>query len=348
MTASATPSGVNPSETGDDVVRPFAVEPLSLRGRTVRLGPALDAILSRHAYPAAVSRLLAEAVALTALLGTSLKFDGRFVLQTRSDGPVSMIVVDFATPDAVRAYASYDADAVAAAVAAGHATTPDLLGRGQLALTVDQGQHMQRYQGVVALDGAGFEAIAQTYFRQSEQIPTVVRLAAAEMFTRAPGQDLKHTWRAGGLLAQFLPESEDRRRQADLHPGDAPEGHATHAVDADDAWTEATSLVGTVEDAELTDPGISAETLLFRLFHERGVRVFDEQPLVDRCRCSRERVLEMIRSFSGDDVAHMTVDGRITVTCEFCSTHYAFTAEEVYGDGSAPTGTADATGADAS
>jgi molecular chaperone Hsp33 len=317
---------------GDDVVRPFAVEPLSVRGRTVRLGPALDAILTRHAYPAPVSRLLAEAVALTSLLGTSLKFDGRFVLQTRSDGPVSMIVVDFATPDAIRAYASYDADAVAAAVAAGHATTPDLLGNGQLALTVDQGQHMQRYQGIVALDGAGFEAIAQTYFRQSEQIPTVVRLAAAEVLTREPGRDLKHTWRAGGLLAQYLPESEDRRRQADLHPGDAPEGHEAQVVDLDDAWNEATSLVGTVEDAELTDPMLSAETLLYRLFHERGVRVFDEQPLNDRCRCSRERVMDMIRSFSADDVTHMTVDGRIGVTCEFCSTRYTFTAEEVAQD----------------
>lgn len=327
---------------GDDVVRPFAVEPLSVRGRTVRLGPALDAILTRHAYPAPVSRLLAEAVALTSLLGTSLKFDGRFVLQTRSDGPVSMIVVDFATPDAIRAYASYDADAVAAAVAEGHASTAELLGRGQLALTVDQGQHMQRYQGIVALDGAGFEAIAQTYFRQSEQIPTVVRLAAAEVLTREPGRDLKHTWRAGGLLAQYLPESEDRRRQADLHPGDAPEGHAEHAVDVDDAWNEATSLVGTVEDAELTDPMLSAETLLYRLFHERGVRVFDEQPLNDRCRCSRERVMDMIRSFSADDVTHMTVDGRISVTCEFCSTRYTFTAEEIAQD----TGSGDDGGAE--
>jgi molecular chaperone Hsp33 len=319
----------------DDAVLPFAVEPLSLRGRTVRLGAALDAILARHAYPPPVSRLLAEAVALTALLGTSLKFDGRFVLQTRSDGPVSMVVVDFATPDAIRAYASFDADRVAAAIADGHATTPDLIGNGQLALTVDQGEHMQRYQGIVALDGAGFEAIAESYFRQSEQIPTVVRLAAAEILSREPGQPLRHAWRAGGLMAQFLPESEDRRRQADLHPGDAPEGHAPHEVAADDAWNEATSLVATVEDVELTDPTVSAETLLYRLFHERGVRVFGEQPLVDRCRCSRERVLEMIRAFSADDIAHMTIDGRISVKCEFCSTDYRFAAEEVTGDGGA-------------
>jgi molecular chaperone Hsp33 len=314
---------------GDDLVRPFAVEPLSLRGRTVRLGAALDAILARHAYPAPVARLLAEAVALTSLLGTSLKFEGRFILQTRSDGPVSMIVVDFATPDAIRAYASFDAERVAAATADGHAGTPELLGAGQLALTVDQGQHMQRYQGIVTLDGSGFEAIAETYFRQSEQIPTVVRLAAAEILTRAPGGGVVHAWRAGGLLAQFLPESEDRRRQPDLHPGDAPEGHEPHVVAVDDAWTEATSLVATVEDAELTDPAVSAETLLYRLFHERGVRVFEPQPLVDRCRCSPERVRSMIRSFSADDIAHMTVDGRISVTCEFCSTVYGFTAEEI-------------------
>jgi molecular chaperone Hsp33 len=317
---------------GDDLALPFAVEALSVRGRVVRLGATLDTILKRHGYPAAVNRLLAEATALTALLGTSLKFDGRFILQTRSDGPVSMIVVDFSTPDGLRAYASFDEAAVNEAVAAGKASTPDLLGRGQLAMTVDQGADMSRYQGVVALDGSGFEAIAHTYFRQSEQIPTIVRLAAAEMLTRGE-QGVTHAWRAGGIIAQFLPESEDRRRQADLHPGDAPEGVEAHAVDADDAWTEAMSLVETVEDIELTDPEVTSETLLYRLFHERGVRVFAPGGLADRCRCSRERVFEMIRQFSADDVAHMTVDGRINVKCEFCSTSYDFAAEEVESQG---------------
>ena len=314
-----------PRAVADDTVLPFAVEALDVRGRVVHLGPELDRILGRHDYPAPVSRLLGEAVALTSLLGSSLKFEGRFILQTRTDGPVSMIVVDFATPDAIRAYASFDADAVAAAIAAGKATSPDLLGRGQLAMTVDQGGDMSRYQGVVPLDGGStFEDVAHTYFRQSEQIPTRVRLAVAEMLTRTPGGAPVHGWRAGGLIVQFLPESEDRIRRRDLDPGDVPEGTATPVLDDDDAWTEAKSLVDTVEDIELTDPEVSHERLLFRLFHERGVRVFDALALKDQCRCSRERVQGMLDQFSAEDVSEMTVDGEIVVTCEFCSTHYRF------------------------
>ncbi|WP_407048417.1 Hsp33 family molecular chaperone [Methyloraptor flagellatus] len=314
-----------PRAVADDTVLPFAVEALDVRGRVVHLGPELDRILGRHDYPAPVSRLLGEAVVLTSLLGSSLKFEGRFILQTRTDGPVSMIVVDFATPDAIRAYASFDADAVAAAIAAGKASSPDLLGRGQLAMTVDQGGDMSRYQGVVPLDGGStFEDVAHTYFRQSEQIPTRVRLAVAEMLTRTPGGAPVHGWRAGGLIVQFLPESEDRVRRRDLDPGDGPEGTATPVLDDDDAWMEARSLVDTVEDIELTDPEVSHERLLFRLFHERGVRVFDALALKDQCRCSRERVQGMLEQFSAEDVSEMTVDGEIVVTCEFCSTHYRF------------------------
>ncbi len=312
---------------GDDAVLPFAVEALDVRGRVVRLGPAIDALLGRHDYPPAVSRLLAEAVALTALIGTSMKFEGRFILQTQSDGPVSMLVVDFDAPDAMRACARFDADAVAAAVTAGQDRPEDLLGHGHLAMTVDQGAHMSRYQGIVELDGRSLEEAAHGYFMQSEQIPTRVRLAVAEVLTRDPGNEPHRTWRAGGLFLQFLPESSDRVRQRDLHPGDAPEGAAT-SVDEDDAWVEAQSLVGTVEDSELIDPSVTAETLLYRLFHERGARVFEPQPLVERCRCSRDAVRAMITSFSPAERLDMVENGRIGVTCEFCSTHYDFDPQE--------------------
>ena len=317
------------SDVALDTVLPFTVPDLDVRGRVVHLGPALDAILARHDYPEPVARLLAEAIALTALIGTSLKFEGRFTVQTRTDGPVSMLVVDFQTPDGVRAYASFDAAAVTAAVAEGRATPADLLGRGHLAMTVDQGGAMKPYQGVVVLDRTGLEEVAHVWFGQSEQIPTRVRLAVAEVLTRDAGGAPRHAWRAGGLLVQFLPESEDRRRTADLHPGDAPEGTEPHHVEPDEAWAEAEALVGTVEDVELTDPEISAERLLYRLFHERGARVFERRPLVERCRCSRERVAGMLAQFSAEQVHDMTVDGRITVTCEFCSTHYAFEAKDV-------------------
>lgn len=313
-----------PQPGADDTVLPFAVSALDVRGRVVRLGPAIDAILERHAYPKPVSQLLGEAIVLTALLGSSLKFEGRFILQTRTDGPVSMLVVDFATPDRIRAYASFDRAQVETLTAEGRATTAALLGRGHLAMTVDQGAKMNRYQGIVPLDGSSLEAVAHAYFAQSEQIPTRVRLAVAEMLTRDPGHGPRHAWRAGGLILQFLPASEDRIRRRDLDPGDAPEGTARPDLTDDDAWVEARSLVETVEDIELIDPDVSAERLLYRLFHERGVRVFDTLALQDKCRCTREAVTGMLKQFSAEDVADMIVDGEIVVTCEFCSTRYHY------------------------
>jgi molecular chaperone Hsp33 len=190
---------------GDDHVVPFQVEELDIRGRTVQLSPMLDAILERHQYPPPVARLLAEAVVLTVLLGSSLKFDGKFIVQTQSDGPVDLLVADFKTPDSVRAYARYDEEAIAAAVADGKTSPEELLGKGTLAFTIDQGSHMQRYQGIVPLDGASLEQIAELYFRQSEQIPTAVRLSVAELFDRDDAGNSRHRWRAGGLSPSSCP-----------------------------------------------------------------------------------------------------------------------------------------------
>ncbi len=314
--------GITPA--GLDAVRPFAVEGLDVRGRAVALGPVLETILDRHAYPEPVSRLLAEAIVLTSLLGTSLKFDGRFTLQTQTDGPVSMLVVDFASPDAIRACATFDAEQVAALAGAGEASPERLLGHGHLAMTIDQGKHMQRYQGLVALDGISLEEAARRYFERSEQIPTEIRLGVGELFVRQEDEGPSRTWTAGGVLIQFLPEAPERMRQADIHPGDAPEGTEPHEIDEDDAWVEAKVLVDTVKDVELTDPEVSVEMLLFRLFHERGVRLFEPQPLADRCRCSREKIENVLAGFSDEEVEDMTIDGKIVVTCEFCSTHYEF------------------------
>lgn len=301
----------------DDLVLPFVVEPLESRGRVVRLGPSVDRILARHGYPAPVARLVGEATALTVLLGSALKFEGRFQLQTRTNGVVDMIVVDFDAPDRVRAFARFDADRLAGAVESGAVGVTQLLGAGHLALTIDQGPDMSRYQGVVPLEGQGLEEAAHQYFRQSEQIPTLVRLAVAESIT---GEGSR--WRAGGLMVQFLPHSIDRLRQADLHPGDAPEGAQVHAFAEDDAWTEAKSLAATVADHELVDPTLSSERLLYRLFHERGVKVFDGQRIVDACRCSSDRIEDMLRRFTRDERRDMVGDnGRIGITCEFCSTH---------------------------
>ncbi|MGJ4927296.1 Hsp33 family molecular chaperone [Bradyrhizobium sp. HKCCYLS2038] len=302
----------------DDAVLPFEVAALDLRGRLTRMGPALDDILTKHAYPAPVGKLLGEAIVLTTLLGSSLKFDGRFILQTQTDGPVSFLVVDFQAPDRLRAYARYDEARLGEAKDSGA-----LLGKGHLAMTIDQGQDMSRYQGLVALTGGSLEEAAHEYFLRSEQIPTRVRLAVGEEWSGG-----KHRWRAGGLLAQFLPQAPERLRQADLHPGDAPEGTELHEVEEDEAWVEGQSLVATIEDIELIDPALSGERLLYRLFHERGVRVFDIVPLQARCSCSRDAVANMLKSFSPQDRADMVKDDKVVVTCEFCSSVYQFTPHE--------------------
>src|ERR1700752_553704 len=234
----------------DDTVLPFEVNALDLRGRLTRLGPALDDVLTRHDYPAPVGKLLGEAIVLTTLLGSSLKFDGPFILQTPTDGPVSFLIVDFQAPDRLRAYARVDAKRLRDGQDSGA-----LLGKGHLAMTIDQGADMSRYQGLVALDGGGREDAADEYFLRSEQIPTRVRLAVGEEWRG--GEAGKHRWGAGGMPLQFLPKAPGRARQADLHPGDAPEGTVHHMVAEDDAWVEGQSLIGPVEDVELIDPNLS-------------------------------------------------------------------------------------------
>lgn len=312
------PTGLR--EDGDDRILPFQIEALDVRGRVVRLGPSIDAVIERHAYPPAVSKLLGEAVALTVLLGSALKIEGRFQLQTRSDGPVGMLVVDFEAPDRVRACARFDKERLYDVRGSGA-----LLGHGHMALTIDQGPDTSRYQGVVALDGGTLEDAAHAYFRQSEQIPTKVRLAVAENLKPGAG----HAWRAGGLLVQFLPQAPERMRTPDLDPGDAPEGVEPARDEEDDAWVEAQSLVGTVEDHELIDPTLEPERLLIRLFNEREIRVFESRGVREACRCSRARVLGMLKSFSTGDRRDMRADdGSIEVTCDFCSTRYGFSAEE--------------------
>jgi molecular chaperone Hsp33 len=309
----------------EDRITPFQVDALDVRGRVVTLGPAVDAMIAGHNYPEPVSRVLGEAVALGALLGTSLKFEGRFILQTQSDGPVRMLVVDFETPDKIRACARFDAAAVAAAADLKPAA---LLGKGHLAMTIDQGPDMSRYQGVVELSGQGLEAAAHQYFAQSEQIPTFVRLAVAEEMT-ATAEGTRRRWRAGGVMVQFMPADPGRMAQADLDPGDAPEGTEPHMVDEDDAWVEARTLAATVEDHELVDPALSSERLLWRLFNERGVRVFEPRPVTNFCRCSADAIRDMLNRFSLDDRQHMVENGKITVTCEFCSTQYVVEPGEV-------------------
>ena len=301
----------------DDIVLPYAVESLSTRGRLVRLGPAIDAVLKRHNYPEPVNRIVGEAAALAVLLGSTLKVDGRFQLQTKTDGPLGMLVVDFDAPSSFRALARFDEKAVAERAAAGGG---DLLGSGHLAFTVETAGVGSRYQGVIALDGQGLEAAAHDYFERSEQIPTLVRLAVGQSVTTQGAE-----WRAGGLLAQFLPDAPERMRRVDFDPGDAPEGAVADETTEDDEWVEAKARAATTEDHELIDPTLSSERLLFRLFNDRGVRVSDAADLQEACRCSADRIDAMLQNFSSEErLAMVGDDGMIGVTCEFCSVKRIF------------------------
>jgi len=310
-----------------DMVIPFQITSLDVRGRAVQLGPMLDSLLDRHNYPEPVARLLAEAITLTVLLGTALKFDGKFILQTQTDGPVSMIVTDFRTPDSIRAYVRFDKEAVEKAIQFDLTDAPSLMGNGILAMTIDQGKYAQRYQGIVQLDGIGLEEVARRYFRQSEQIPTEIRLAVGEMLIRQNGKKPRHAWTAGGVLLQFLPDTVARQRQKDLHGGDgAPE---EDKYETDNAWLEARSLMKTIADVELTDNSVAPERLLYRLFHEHGVRAFEGIPVKDNCSCSREKVQDMLAGLSAKERDESTEpdakgEAEIRVTCEFCNVSYAF------------------------
>lgn len=291
----------------DDLVQPFQIEPFALRGRLVRLGPALDSILTRHAYPVPVAVMLGEAIALAVALAGALKYDGIFSLQTKGDGPIKLIVVDVTTAGAIRGYAQFDAGRLNATAATPGSPVPRLLGAGYLAMTVDQGEHTERYQGIVELQGGTLAECVHHYFRQSEQVEAALKVAVAQV-PNASGE--KH-WRAGALMIQRLPrESFTQEREIE-----------------DDAWRRAAIFMSSSTSAELVDPDLAPERLLFRLFHEDGVRAHPAHPLAAKCRCSRGRVETVLRALAPDEIADMKVDGKITVTCEFCSAVYDFDAE---------------------
>jgi molecular chaperone Hsp33 len=310
------------SAPADNLVMPFAIKPLGVRGRIVRLGTVVNDILGRHDYPPPVSALLAEAVALSAMLGASLKFEGKFILQTSTDGPVDMLVADFASPGKVRGYARFHREEVAKL---DPPTPARLLGKGHLAMTVDQGVDMDRYQGIVPLEGASLSDAAHTYFAQSEQIPTRLRLSAGPLIVRGASP----SWRAGAIMVQHLPRHGGS--QIEMTSGDAPEGSQEPFSENDD-WVKARLLLDTVEDHELLDPTLTPEELLYRLYHEDGVTVYPPVALDRHCTCSRDRIGDVLKRFSPEDRADMIDSGVITVTCEFCSTTYRFTPEEAAGE----------------
>ncbi|MDH3579617.1 MAG: Hsp33 family molecular chaperone [Hyphomicrobiales bacterium] len=300
----------------DDLIHPFQTDNAGASGRVVRLGAVIDEILGHHDYPDVVSALLGEAVALAALVGAALKFDGTFILQTKTDGPVDMLVADYTAPGQLRGHASFDRARVDRLEAA---AAQELLGNGHLAMTIDQGADMERYQGVVPLEGCDLNAAADIYFRQSVQLDTFLRVAVARHYT-APtnGGAGNWQWRAGGLMLQNLTREGGRSGIfADLDAGAGADG------DAED-WNRVRLLAETVEDQELVDPMLSSERLLYRLFHEEAVRAYTPSALSFECRCSRDKVKAMLDQFSPSDLREMVEEGEIRVTCEFCNRQYSF------------------------
>ncbi len=298
----------------DDLALPFLIEGTDVRGRFVRAGGVSEDVLTRHAdlaEPAA--RLLGEALVLAALLGSGMKFDGKLIVQARGDGPVRMLVADYRAGGGLRAAATLDADQDPPADS-GVATT---LGAGYLAITIDQGAHMRRYQGVVPLDGATLSECAMGYFDQSEQIPTWISLAVAREVRPGSGAH----WRAAGVMLQHLPQEDS--------PAERGVARAMSPKDEDD-WRRARLLMETARVDEMVDPALGPHDFLWRLYHEEGVRVFDPQPLMRLCTCSVEKVRAILSQFPAEELDGMRdPDGVIRAVCEFCRIEHAFGPQDL-------------------
>ncbi|HAQ34434.1 MAG: molecular chaperone Hsp33 [Maricaulis sp.] len=283
----------------DNIVAAFQIENRPVRGRIARLGSTLDLIVGSHGYPAPVARMVAEAAILAVLVGDTLKFEGRLIVQANGDGPVRFVVAEWVSGAGVRAMAQLDPDAVIPA----DASLTGMLGKGSFAMTIDPGEGKDRYQGVVALEGETLSDCAEAYFAQSEQVPTMIRIAAGEILSGdAPSQ-----WRGSGAIVQAIA------------PDDTRGG-------VEDDWDHVRALFGTIAPDELIDPTISAGDLLFRLFHEDGVRMFPHTDVPRHCPCTPEKLLGVLASF---DAEEMGEDDPVSMTCQYCNRTFAFALDDV-------------------
>ena len=305
----------------DDTVLPFQLDHSDIRGRVARLDGALESVLKQHEYPPQIEALVAEATLLTALIGQTIKLRWKLSLQIRGNGPVSMIATDYygpteeGTPARVRAYAGYDRDADLSG-----ADPFSLIGEGFFAILIDQGEGMVPYQGITPIAGTSLSDCAETYFAQSEQLPTRFQLSFGK--STLPGESAM--WRAGGMMLQMMPKASPSA-QGDGGSGEG--GLLAHQdlLDDDEGenWNRVNLLLDTVEDLELVGPEVAPTDLLIRLFHEEQPRVFDSQPVRFGCSCSEDRVRQSLSIYGPDDIAEMTTDdGVVTADCQFCGAHY--------------------------
>lgn len=287
----------------NDIILPFQTGGGAVRGRLVRLDASVDSILAGHDYPPRIGALMAETLALAAVLAGSLKYDGIFTLQAQGNGPVSLMVADVTSAGAMRGYARFDADALAKA--ADGDPVPSLLGTGYLAFTVDQGLKVDRYQGIVELTGATLADCARAYFAQSEQLDTEVKLLSSPPADGAG-------WKVAALMIQRM-------------PGSQPGSPILTAEESLEAWRTASILMHSVTAAEMLDWDLAPATLLHRLFHAEGLVFWDAKTLKAECRCSDQAVARMLRGIPRTEIESLRDDsGRVVVTCEFCRTAYAY------------------------
>ncbi len=306
----------------DDTVLPFQLDQSDIRGRVCRLDGVLDRVLAQHDYPPQIEALVAETALLTALIGQTIKLRWKLSLQVRGDGPARLVATDYFAPKAegepaeIRAYASFDADRLDSS-----APAFSQIGKGYFAVLIDQGPDTTPYQGITPIAGGSLSACAETYFAQSEQLPTRFAMAFGE--SSMPGT--APAWRAGGVMLQHMPKASPfavgggSGEGGLLDPSDVLNG------DELENWTRANLLLDTVEEMELVGPVVQPTELLVRLFHEEGPRVFDPQPVSFGCTCSADKVRQSLSIYSARDIGHMTTDeGIVTADCQFCGAHYEF------------------------
>ena len=293
------------SEFGD-FIQPFQIEELGLLGRIVRLDGVLASAFAHQNYPVEVANLLAEAMVLTAGLSGIIKFEGIFTLQSQSDGPVNLLMADITSNGDMRGYARFDGEAVERASDQSGSMVSKFLGAGHLALTIDQGQDTERYQGIVQLTGNSITDCAQEYFKNSEQLETAIII-----FSEIEANKIS---RAAALLIQRIPSEVEDDIARDYE---------------DEAWNRAVSLMRSIKADELLSTELSVSQVLYRLYHEDGVRVYTQKSLQHTCRCSYEKVSTTLASFPREEIESMSENGLVTVTCEFCKTDYRFSKEAV-------------------
>lgn len=303
----------------DDTILPFQLDRSDIRGRVARLDGVLGRVLSQHSYPPAIEALVAEVALLTALIGQTVKLRWKLSMQLQGKGAIRTVATDYyapareGEPARIRAWANFDADQLDP-----NRPAFDQIETGYLAILLDQGKGTMPYQGIVPLEGASVAECAQTYFAQSEQLPT--RFALAYGRSRVAGG--AEGWRAGGIMLQAMPKASPFAAQG---PGDGGVLQAEDLLSGDEGenWSRANHLLDTVEELELIGPQVAPTQLLLRLFHEETPRVFDPQPVEFGCSCSADRVRNTMSIYSQKDIAHMTTpEGKVTADCQFCGAHY--------------------------